>query len=106
LDKKRSYTLIPVGKPLDDVFFVEVSYPMSEQNGTNVSSKLRQSRQTKQTGTHANTLQHPVNDDEEAWKTYWKEQGQLWRTEPEIDLERKKYLAERREIKTSFKQGI
>ena len=79
---------------------------MSEQNGTNVSTKLRQSRQTKQTGTRANTLQHPANDDKEAWKTYWKEQGQLWRTEPEIDIERQKYLAERRKIKTSFKQGI
>src|SRR6266487_2366510 len=33
-------------------------------------------------------------------------QGQPWRTEPEIDEERQKYLAERRSIKPDIEQGI
>ncbi|HEY6284750.1 MAG TPA: pentapeptide repeat-containing protein [Ktedonobacteraceae bacterium] len=79
---------------------------MSEQNRTNVSTKPRRGRQTKQS-THANTMQHPANDDKEAWKVYWKEQGQPWRTEPEIDRERQLYLEKRRnDIKPDEKEGI
>jgi hypothetical protein len=44
------------------------------------------------------TLQRPTTNDKENWKAYWKQQGQPWRTEPEIDAERQKYLAERRAI--------
>src|SRR6476661_4999164 len=44
------------------------------------------------------TLQRPATDDPKAWKAYWSQRGQLWRTEPEIDVERQKYLAERRAI--------
>src|SRR2546429_693143 len=44
------------------------------------------------------TLQRPTTDDPNAWKTYWETQAQPWRTEPEIDAERQKYLAERRNI--------
>ena len=42
--------------------------------------------------------QRPTNDDKEAWKAYWKTQGQPWRTEPEIDVDRQKYLAERQDL--------
>ncbi len=57
-------------------------------------------------GTQATILQRPNYYDKEAWKAYWKEQGQSWRTEPEIDIERQKYLAERRSITPDIEQGI
>jgi uncharacterized protein YjbI with pentapeptide repeats len=40
----------------------------------------------------------PANDDREGWKKFWEAQGQSWRTEPDIDGERQKYLDERRRI--------
>lgn len=52
------------------------------------------------------TAQHPAISDPKEWKTYWIAQGQPWRTEPEIDTERQKYLAERRCIEPDFEQGI
>src|SRR5436305_543980 len=52
------------------------------------------------------TVQRPATDDPEEWITYWKQQGQPWRTEPEIDAERQKYLAERRAIVPDIGQGI
>ena len=80
---------------------------MSEQDGPQASTKRHRSRQTsKQNGIHAPALQHPANDDEEAWRAYWKQQGQRWRTEPEIDVERQKYLDEHRNIKPGIEQGI
>lgn len=51
------------------------------------------------------TLQRPISDDPEAWKTYWKAQKWPWRTEPEIDSERQKYLAERRAIVPDIEKG-
>lgn len=57
-------------------------------------------------GTQASALQRPTADDRQAWKIYWKEQSQPWRTEPEIDIERQKYLAERRSITSNIEQGI
>src|SRR5213595_427775 len=51
------------------------------------------------------TLQRPATDDTKAWKGYWQKRGQLWRTEPEIDVERQKYLAERRSITPDIEQG-
>ncbi len=61
---------------------------------------------SEQDGSQASTLQRPATNDREAWKAYWKQQGQEWRTEPEIDGERQKYLAERRSITPDIKQGI
>ena len=53
------------------------------------------------------TLHRPItNDDNESWIAYWKAHGQPWRTEPEIDVERQKYLAERRNIQSDIIQGI
>lgn len=52
------------------------------------------------------TLQRPISDDPEAWRVYWKAQGWSWRTEPEIDALRQKFLAERRAIVPDIKQGI
>jgi uncharacterized protein YjbI with pentapeptide repeats len=52
------------------------------------------------------TLQRPNTDDQKAWKAYWETQGQPWRTEPEIDVERQKQLAERRAILPDIEKGI
>ena len=48
----------------------------------------------------------PLNDDKETWAEYWMHQGQPWRTEPEIDSERQKYLDERRQITPDLTEGI
>jgi uncharacterized protein YjbI with pentapeptide repeats len=45
-------------------------------------------------------------DDREAWSVYWKERGQPWRTEPEIDINRQQELAQRRAIVPDIQQGI
>jgi|SRR5579859_530759 len=83
---------------------------MSEQDGTQSITKQRKSRKTntahQKNGKQALAAQRPDNDDKETWKAYWKTKGQPWRTEPEIDAERQTYLAERRSIKPSMKQGI
>ena len=42
------------------------------------------------------TLQRPTTDNPEEWKPYWQAKGLPWRTEPEIDSERRKYLTKRR----------
>ena len=82
---------------------------MSEQTGTQSSTKQRKSRKTntanQENGKQVLVAQRPAKDDKEAWKDYWKEQGQLWRTEPEIDEERQKILAERLAIKPDIQQG-
>src|SRR2546423_1645724 len=51
-------------------------------------------------------LQRPTTNDPEAWKEYWKAKGWPWRTEPEIDAERQKYLADRRAIVPDIEKGI
>src|SRR2546421_11182272 len=61
---------------------------------------------SEQNGAKAGALQCPTNDDKEAWKAYWRQQGQPWRTEPEIDAERQRYLAERRAITPEIEKGI
>ena len=57
-------------------------------------------------GTQVIILRRPTNSDPKAWRAYWIEQGQPWRTEPEIDLNCQAYLDERRKIRTSWMQGI
>lgn len=47
----------------------------------------------------------PTTSDPEEWKAYWKVQGQPWHTEPEIDKERQKYLAGRRNIIPNIEKG-
>ncbi|HEX8035383.1 MAG TPA: hypothetical protein VF510_16120, partial [Ktedonobacterales bacterium] len=50
--------------------------------------------------------QRPTADDRKAWKAYWTTQGMLWRTEPEIDEERQRHLAERRAVQADIELGI
>ncbi len=45
-------------------------------------------------------------DKRAAWKRYWEAQGQSWRTEPEIDEARQKFLTERRAIIPNLDEGI
>src|SRR5205814_359489 len=69
--------------------------------------RKRETGMSEQDGRQASTLQRPTtNDDKKAWKAYWEQQRQPWRTEPEIDAERQKYLEERRRIEPDIKQGI
>lgn len=50
--------------------------------------------------------QRPSSEDRTAWAGYWQEKSQPWRTEPEIDEELQKYLAERRAIPSDIEKGI
>src|SRR5258708_4981028 len=78
---------------------------MSKPDGTQSTAKQRRNRQTsKQSSTQIAVLQHPMNDDKEAWRAYWNAQGQIWRTEPEIDIERQEYLAGRYSIPSNIEQ--
>lgn len=83
---------------------------MSEQDGTVITTGRRRNQKTStanlQNGKQSNAAQRPVDGDKEAWKVYWKSQGQEWRTESEIDAERQKYLTERRSITPDIEQGI
>lgn len=50
--------------------------------------------------------QRPDTNDPDTWKAYWRAKGWLWRTEPEIDVERQRYLDERRRITSDIEKGI
>ncbi len=52
------------------------------------------------------TAERPVPDGYKSWSDYWKAQGMPWRTEPEIDEERRRYLAERRATTSDIERGI
>ena len=60
---------------------------------------------SEQDGRRAGVQQRPTTNNQDEWKAYWKAQGQPWRTEPEIDAERQKYLSERRAIIPDIEQG-
>jgi len=79
----------------------EEKSPMSESDGAEATI-----RQTQKDNDTPPALQRPLHDYKEAWKSYWEKHGQLWRTEPEIGLERQTYLTERLGIKPDIKQGI
>ena len=48
----------------------------------------------------------PDANDREAWRVYWHERGQSWRTESEIDEKRQAELTRHRAIVPDIKQGI
>jgi uncharacterized protein YjbI with pentapeptide repeats len=48
----------------------------------------------------------PPSKTAEEWQIHWQSQGQLWRTEPEIDGKRQKELDHRRAIVPDIQQGI
>ena len=62
---------------------------MSEQKHTQVATRGHRGHQArKPNGSIPQTPQRPANDNTEAWKAYWKKQGQPWRTEAEISKDR------------------
>src|SRR6185312_12977515 len=70
------------------------------------SSGGEEASMSDQNSTQISILPYPTTSDPEAWKVYWQAQNQPWRTEPEIDVERQRYLAERRNITPDWEQGI
>jgi len=49
----------------------------------------------------------PPPEGYQTWNEYWtKEHNQPWRTEPEIDDERQRYLAKRRAIQPDIEKGV
>src|SRR6266487_3772544 len=50
------------------------------------------------------TLPRPITSNRYDWKVYWEEQGLPWRTEPEIDMGRQKYLTDRRYSEPDFQR--
>jgi uncharacterized protein YjbI with pentapeptide repeats len=85
----------------------ENQHPASSSGTSSNSSKRKFGKSLKPTSQRATLLQHPTTNDRNEWETYWKAQGQPWRTEPEIDIERQRYLTERRTtIVPNIKQGI
>ena len=71
--------------------------PSAKNNGKATSSPAAASQ---------TQVPRPALDDQDAWKAYWATQGQAWRTEPEIDMERQRELSERRVIDPDAKEGI
>jgi hypothetical protein len=61
---------------------------------------------SKQDDTQALSRHHPAKDDKEAWKAYWKEQGQPWRTETEVDPERQQQLMVSQATHLDIEKGI
>lgn len=60
---------------------------------------------SEQSNTQSSILLRPTMSNLEGWKAYWKKQGQLWRTEPEIDKKRQEELAKYRAITPNIEQG-
>jgi uncharacterized protein YjbI with pentapeptide repeats len=89
---------------------------MNGQDRTQASTKRHKSRLTsEQDGTtQSPAQQRPHNVDKDEWENHWAtvqpkewfEEWSYWRTEPEIDTKRQKYLAERRSITPNLEQGI
>ena len=52
------------------------------------------------------TIARPTIANRTEWLAYWKEIGQAWRTEPEIDLERQQFLTECLAIEVNLDEGI
>lgn len=51
-------------------------------------------------------VSRPINDDHDAWHSYWTAQSQPWRTEPEIDLKRQNELSARRSLVLDVEKGV
>lgn len=47
-----------------------------------------------------------VANDQETWRAYWREHGQPWRTEPEIDTGRQDQLTTALEMKVDIEQSL
>jgi len=54
----------------------------------------------------AHPQQQPLLKTAKAWHSYWQAQGQLWRTEPEIDKKRQEFLTQRYAVVPDMKKGV
>jgi uncharacterized protein YjbI with pentapeptide repeats len=54
----------------------------------------------------ADAPQRPSTDDRATWKAYWAALGMPWRTEPDIGVERQRFLTERRGVAPNVELGI
>ena len=70
---------------------------MSEQEHTQLTPNGREDHQKQQ---------RPANNDTYAWRKFWEAVGQPWRTEPEIDAQRQKFLVESRNDLTDGQRNI
>src|SRR5437588_10522508 len=61
---------------------------MSEQDSPEATTKRRGRQVHTQIGTHPPTLPRPMNDDKDAWRTYWEAQGQEWTHEKRLQQQR------------------
>src|SRR5258706_9456872 len=91
--------------------FIEERNPMCKPRGHSSSaSSISIKRNGKAAPAPAVSPQvpapRPADDDRDAWNAYWQAQGQLWRTEPEVDLQRQKKLDQRRSVIPDIEQGI
>lgn len=50
--------------------------------------------------------EHPVPDGHPNWRAYWSARGTSWRTEPEINQERARFLTERRAVMSDIARGV
>jgi hypothetical protein len=50
--------------------------------------------------------ERPAPEDFGSWQNYWKAQSTPWRTQPEIDEVRQRYLTERRAIPPYTSKGV
>ncbi len=64
------------------------------------------SEQVIQNATATAIADRPVREGYASWNDYWTAQGMSWRTEPEVDAERQRYLAERRAIQPDIEKGV
>lgn len=48
----------------------------------------------------------PASNTHDGWHEYWRQMGQSWRIEPEIDTKRQDYLAQRQAIIPDIKRGM
>src|SRR5258708_2653603 len=58
-----------------------------------------------ETATTTAEQERPAPEGYTSWQEYWTAQGMPWRTEPAIDKERQRLLAERRTTEPSIHQG-
>jgi len=61
-------------------------------------------QQSQQTATAVQ--QRPAPEGYSSWPDYWEARGMPWRTEPEVEQERQRYLAERRGIEPNIEKGL
>ena len=60
---------------------------------------------SEQNETPATGLPRPITNDSQAWKAYWKQAGQPWRTQQEIPSERQHNLEKRLRIAPHIQSG-